>query len=133
MSSQTQKVALPAYLPKRLQAFRIGNGTSESYLLRDKFQDKNYDFEPWQFFILEVLPSCQDFARLASAFEGTESVGEVPVIGNGLAPGRGDVLRQIGQVNGVEIAEFRPFADAVTDLPGAFYVMEAVQGYGRAS
>jgi putative peptide zinc metalloprotease protein len=69
MSTQTQKVALPAYLPKRLQAFRIGGGSNESYLLRDKLQNKTFDFEPWQFFILEVLPGCDDFDKLASVFE----------------------------------------------------------------
>lgn len=72
MSSQTQKVqkvALPAYLPKRLVAFRVGEGANQSYLLRDKLQNKTYDFEPWQFFVLEILPGCEDYAKLASVFE----------------------------------------------------------------
>ena len=68
MSTQTKNVALPAFLLKRLQAFRIGSGSAESYLLRDKLQGKTYDFEPWQFFILEVLPGCEDYAKLVSVF-----------------------------------------------------------------
>jgi putative peptide zinc metalloprotease protein len=69
MSSQPQRVALPAYLPKRLQAFRIGKPPNESYLVRDKLHDRTYDFEPWQFFVLEVLPGCENFAKLASVFQ----------------------------------------------------------------
>lgn len=69
MNSQAQKIALPAYLPKRLQAYRIGKAPGESYLLKDRLQDKTYDFEPWQFFILEILPGCEDFPKLASVFE----------------------------------------------------------------
>ena len=49
MNDQIQNVALPAYLLKRLQAYRIGQGTKQSYLIRDKLLGKTYDFEPWQF------------------------------------------------------------------------------------
>ena len=69
MSEQTKKVALPAYLPRRLQAFRIVQGDHASYLLRDKLLDKTHDLEPWQFFVLEVLPGCEDVAKLRSVFE----------------------------------------------------------------
>ncbi|NNL18325.1 MAG: secretion protein HlyD, partial [Boseongicola sp.] len=37
--------------------------------MRDKLFKKTYEFEPWQFFVLEVLPGCEDFAKLASVFE----------------------------------------------------------------
>jgi putative peptide zinc metalloprotease protein len=69
MSDQTKKVALPAYLPRRLQAFRIVHGDQTSYLLRDKLLDKTHDLEPWQFFVLEVLPGCEDVGKLRSVFE----------------------------------------------------------------
>ncbi len=69
MSEQSKRVALPAYLPRRLQAFRIVHGEQTSYLLRDKLADKTHDLEPWQFFVLEVLPGCEDVAKLRSVFE----------------------------------------------------------------
>jgi putative peptide zinc metalloprotease protein len=69
MSEQSKRVALPAYLPRRLQAFRIVHGDHTSYLLRDKLADKTHDLEPWQFFVLEVLPGCEDVAKLRSVFE----------------------------------------------------------------
>lgn len=69
MTEKTQKVALPAYLPRRLQAFRIVKGDESSYLLRDKLADRTHDLEPWQFFVLEVLPSCTEVGRLLSVFE----------------------------------------------------------------
>ena len=69
MSEKTQKVALPAYLPRRLQAFRIVQGAETSYLLRDKLADRTHDLEPWQFFVLEVLPGCEDVGKLLSVFE----------------------------------------------------------------
>src|ERR1043165_4242525 len=63
------KVAVPAYLPKRLHAFRIGKGERQSYVVQDKLHGKNYDFEPWQFFVLEVLPGCEDLAKLGTVFQ----------------------------------------------------------------
>ncbi|MCB1994302.1 MAG: efflux RND transporter periplasmic adaptor subunit [Burkholderiaceae bacterium] len=69
MSDDTKKVALPAYLLRRLQAFRIVSGDQTSYLLRDKLLSKTYDLEPWQFFLLEVLPGCDNYPKLASVFE----------------------------------------------------------------
>ncbi len=69
MSQQAQKIALPAFLRKRLQAFRIGEGTEQSYLIKDERKGLSYRFEPWQYFILEVLPGCEDFPKLSSVFE----------------------------------------------------------------
>ncbi len=69
MSDETKKVAVPAYLPKRLEAFRIVSGTKQSYVVRDKLLDKTHDFEPWQFFVLEVLPGCDNYPKLMSVFE----------------------------------------------------------------
>ncbi|HSI47228.1 MAG TPA: efflux RND transporter periplasmic adaptor subunit [Ideonella sp.] len=69
MSEQTKKVALPAYLPKRLEAFKISKDDQPSYLLRDKLLNKVHDLEPWQFFLLEVLPGCETYPKLQSVFE----------------------------------------------------------------
>lgn len=69
MTEQSKKVALPAYLPRRLEAFRIARDSGHTYLIRDKLFGKTHDFEPWQFFVLEVLPGCEDFGKLASVFE----------------------------------------------------------------
>jgi putative peptide zinc metalloprotease protein len=66
--SESKKVALPAYLPRRLQAFRIIHGDTTTYLLRDKLTDKTHDLEPWQFFVLEVLPGCETVDKLLSVF-----------------------------------------------------------------
>jgi putative peptide zinc metalloprotease protein len=68
-TDKIQKVTPPAYLLKRLETFQIGKGGKVSYLLRDKVLGKNYDFEPWQFFVLEVLPGCDTFNKIASVFE----------------------------------------------------------------
>ncbi len=67
--SEAKKVALPAYLPRRLQAFRIVAGDTTTYLLRDKLTDKTHDLEPWQFFVLEVLAGCETVDKLLSVFE----------------------------------------------------------------
>lgn len=69
MTEQSKKVALPAYLPRRLDAFRIVKGDSTTYLLRDRLQGKTHDLEPWQFFVLEVLPGCETADKLLSVFE----------------------------------------------------------------
>lgn len=62
-------MATPAYLPKRLISFRVGSGARQSYVVRDNLKGQSYDFEPWQFFVLEVLPGCEDAAKLASVFQ----------------------------------------------------------------
>lgn len=64
-----QKVALPAYLPQRLQAYRLGKADRQTYIARDTLLNKTYDFEPWQFFVMEVLPGCEDYGKLAGIFE----------------------------------------------------------------
>ena len=69
MSDATTKlVALPAYLPRRLQAFRIVRDGTTSYILRDKLADKTYDVAQWQFFVLEVLPGCETADKLLAVF-----------------------------------------------------------------
>ena len=68
--SEAKKVALPAYLPRRLQAFRIVKGNTTTYLLRDKLTDKTHDLEPWQFFVLEVLPGCETHRQAALGVRG---------------------------------------------------------------
>jgi putative peptide zinc metalloprotease protein len=65
----TQRVAVPAHLPQRLEMYRVGKGVDESYVARDRAIHKSYDFEPWQFFILQVLPGCENWEKLSSAFE----------------------------------------------------------------
>ncbi len=69
MNQEAQKVAIPAFLRKRLQAFRVRQGKDQSYIVLDQIEGQTYKFEPWQFFILEVLPECDDFSKLASVFE----------------------------------------------------------------
>ena len=64
----SQKIVLPAYLIRRLEAFRIAKGHEHSYILRDKLYGKTYDFDPWQFFILEVLPGCETQEKLQTVF-----------------------------------------------------------------
>lgn len=68
MSEQTKKIVLPAYLIRRCEAFRIVKGDEQSYIVRDKLHGKTFDFDPWQFFILEVLPGCENFEKLQSVF-----------------------------------------------------------------
>lgn len=69
MSEQTKKIVLPGYLVRRLEAFRIVKGEETSYLLRDKVQGRTYDFDPWQFFLLEILPGLDQFEKIQAAFQ----------------------------------------------------------------
>ena len=64
-----QKLALPPFLRKGLEAVRVSQGKSQRYLITSKSKNQTYKFEPWQFFILEVLPACDDFTKLASVFK----------------------------------------------------------------
>ncbi|GAB4040935.1 MAG: hypothetical protein Fur0014_11810 [Rubrivivax sp.] len=68
MSEQTKKIVLPGYMLRRLEAFRIVKGDETSYLLRDKVQGRTYDFDPWQFFLLEILPGLDQFEKIQAAF-----------------------------------------------------------------
>lgn len=69
MTEQTKKIILPPHLSRRLEAFRIVKDGAQSYVLRDKLHSTSYDFDPWQFFILEVLPGCETLQRLQTAFQ----------------------------------------------------------------
>lgn len=69
MSEQTKKIVLPGYMVRRLEAFRIVKGDETSYLLRDKVQGRTYDFDPWQFFLLEILPGLDQFEKIQAAFQ----------------------------------------------------------------
>lgn len=69
MSEETKKIVLPAYLTRRFEAFRIVKNNEHSYLIRDKIQGKVHDFDPWQFFILEVLPGCETLDKLQVVFK----------------------------------------------------------------
>ncbi len=68
MSEPSKKIVLPAYLIRRLEAYRIAKGSEYSYVLRDKLYGKTYDFDPWQFFVLEVLPGCESLDKLQTVF-----------------------------------------------------------------
>lgn len=68
MTEQSKKIVLPAYLLPRLEAFRIAKGDEHSYVVRDKTLGKSHDFEPWQFFILEVLPGCETVEKMQTMF-----------------------------------------------------------------
>jgi putative peptide zinc metalloprotease protein len=65
---ESKKIVLPPFLIRRLEAFRIVKGDERSYLVRDKLHGTTYDFEPWQFFVLEVLPGCETFEKLRTVF-----------------------------------------------------------------
>ncbi|WP_456385396.1 HlyD family secretion protein [Desulfolithobacter sp.] len=69
MAEEAKKVAVPALLKKDLQAFRVDDGQQQTYIIRDKHTRQSHYFEPWQFFVLEVLVGCEDFAKLSSIFE----------------------------------------------------------------
>ncbi|MDY6853746.1 MAG: efflux RND transporter periplasmic adaptor subunit [Thermodesulfobacteriota bacterium] len=69
MSQEPQKVAIPTILRKRLKAFLIRQGKKQHYILVDQVRNETYQFEPWQFFILEILHGCDDFSKLASVFK----------------------------------------------------------------
>jgi putative peptide zinc metalloprotease protein len=69
MSQTAQKLARPSFLRKGLEAVRIGNGKDQKYIIRCKLKGKSYKFDPWQFFILEVLPAYGTYAELAPVFE----------------------------------------------------------------
>lgn len=69
MIEASKKVALPAYITHRCEAFRIVKGDDYSYVVRDKVRHMTYDFNPWQYFILEVLPGCETFEKLQSVFK----------------------------------------------------------------
>ncbi len=68
MSENTKKIVLPGYLVRRLEAFRVVNGETTSYLLRDKVKGRTYDFDAWQFYLLEVLPGLEQFDKIQAAF-----------------------------------------------------------------
>ena len=63
-----QKLALPVFLRKGFEAIRVGEGKNQNYVIRSKWKDQTYQFKAWQFFILEVLPGCEDYAKLADVF-----------------------------------------------------------------
>jgi putative peptide zinc metalloprotease protein len=65
----SKKIVLPPFLLRRLEAFRVVKGADQIYVVRDKLHGTTYDFEPWQFFILEVLPGCETLEKLQSVFK----------------------------------------------------------------
>ena len=69
INQTVQKLALPPLLRKGLEATRVSNGDNQKYLVRSIWKDQTYEFEPWQFFILEVLPACDNYTKLLSVFK----------------------------------------------------------------
>ncbi|MBZ0157487.1 MAG: efflux RND transporter periplasmic adaptor subunit [Alphaproteobacteria bacterium] len=69
MNEEALKVTTPAFLRQKLLAFRVGQGQEQSYLIKDQLLGQTVTFAPWQFFIFEVLPVCDDFPKLASIFK----------------------------------------------------------------
>jgi putative peptide zinc metalloprotease protein len=69
VNQEPQRMAVPALLRQGLVVFREAQGTEHRYKVRDNWKGITYQFEPWQFFVLEVLPGCDDFAKLASVFK----------------------------------------------------------------
>ena len=69
MSSEIKRVAMPAVLRKGLECYRVDEADGHRYILRVPWDNETIEFEPWQIFILEVLPGCNDLASLFSVFE----------------------------------------------------------------
>jgi len=67
--SNSKKIVLPPFLIRRLEAFRIVKNDEPSYVIRDKLHGTTYDFDAWQFFILEVLPGCESIEKLQAVFK----------------------------------------------------------------
>ncbi len=65
----SKKIVLPPFLIRRLEAFRVVKDGEQSYVVRDKLHGTTYDFDPWQFFILEVLPGCETLEKLQTVFK----------------------------------------------------------------
>jgi putative peptide zinc metalloprotease protein len=68
MAEENKKVVLPPYLLRRLEAFRIVKGGETTYIVRDKVANRSFDFDAWQFYILEALASYDTFDKLGLAF-----------------------------------------------------------------
>ncbi|MFO0752035.1 MAG: efflux RND transporter periplasmic adaptor subunit [Thermodesulfovibrionales bacterium] len=69
MNEEALKVTTPAFLRQKLLSFRVGQGQEQSYLVKDQLLGQTVAFAPWQFFIFEMLPVCDDFPKLASVFK----------------------------------------------------------------
>lgn len=69
MMQEPQRVAIPALLRQGLTAFREVQGNKQIYKVKDNWKGLTYQFEFWQFFILDVLPVCDDFTKLDSVFK----------------------------------------------------------------
>jgi putative peptide zinc metalloprotease protein len=65
----SRKIVLPPFLLKRLEVFRVVKGADQIYVVRDKLHGTTADLQPWQFFILEVLPGCETLEMLQSVFK----------------------------------------------------------------
>jgi putative peptide zinc metalloprotease protein len=68
-TKESKKIVLPPFLIRRLEAFRVMKGEEQTYVIRDKLHGTTYDLDAWQFFILEVLPGCETFEKLRTAFK----------------------------------------------------------------
>jgi putative peptide zinc metalloprotease protein len=69
MSEESKKIVVPPFLLRRFEAFRVVKGDEQSYVVRDKLHGKTYDFDAWQFFVLEVLPGCETVEKLQAVFK----------------------------------------------------------------
>lgn len=65
---EIRRIACPAALRAPLEVFRVAHGDEERYRVADPALGTEFIFEPWQFFVLEILPACADFAHLDAAF-----------------------------------------------------------------
>lgn len=114
MIHEPQRVALPAVLRQGLTVFREVEGKQETYRIRDKWKGQTYQLEAWQFFVLEVLPVCNDFPKLASVFEDR--------FGRPITTGEVDDLFSVVE----EMKLFGLSADA-HPLVAAFYKKKGIQ------
>lgn len=69
MIQEPQRVAVPALLRQGMTAYREMQGEEQKYRLTDNWKGFTFEFEIWQFFVLDVLPGCDDFDKLSAVFK----------------------------------------------------------------
>ncbi len=69
MADPAKEITRPAVFRKRVKVLQVVENGKEGVFVRDDVLDEQDTFEPWQYFVLEVLIGCEDFAKLASVFK----------------------------------------------------------------
>lgn len=69
MADPAKELARPAVFRKRVKVLQVVENGKEGVFVRDDVLDEQHTFEPWQYFVLEVLIGCEDFSKLATVFK----------------------------------------------------------------